>query len=197
MLNKNFQTWFDLQKANNKIIIKIIKLKNLNGWYYTKDKIYHKSKKFFKIIGIDVKSNIDGNWDQPIIVQNEVGILGIIKNKFKKKYLLQAKVEPGNINKLQLSPTVQATRSNYERVHGGKKIPFLKLFIDKKKSFIGQPEQGYRYLFKSNNNSLIEITKPIKVMKNFYWFSKEELKTLIKKRNILSMDTISVFSSLI
>ena len=48
MLNKNFQTWFDLQKANNKIIIKIIKLKNLNGWYYTKDKIYHKSKKFLR-----------------------------------------------------------------------------------------------------------------------------------------------------
>jgi len=197
MLNKNFQTWFDLQKANNKIIIKIIKLKNLNGWYYTKDKIYHKSKKFFKIIGIDVKSNIDGNWDQPIIVQNEVGILGIIKDKFKKKYLLQAKVEPGNINKLQLSPTIQATRSNYERVHGGKKIPFLKFFIGKKKNFISQPEQGYRYLFKSNNNLLIVITKPIKVMKNFYWFSKEELKTLIKKRNILSMDTISVFSSFI
>ena len=71
---------------------------------------------------------IGKNWDHPIIVQKELGILGIIKDKVKNKYLLQAKVEPGNKNKLQLSPTVQATKSNYERVHGGKKIPYLNIF---------------------------------------------------------------------
>ena len=32
---------------------------------------------------------------------------------------MRANVEPGNINKLQISPSVQATKSNY-RVHGGK-----------------------------------------------------------------------------
>ena len=49
--------------------------------------------------------------------------MGIIKNVNTNKYLLQAKVEPGNINKIQISPTVQATRSNYLRIHGGKTIP--------------------------------------------------------------------------
>ena len=48
-----------------------------------------------------------------------------------------------------------------------------------------------------NNNSLIEISKKIKVFKNFYWFSKKDLEHLIKKKNILNMDTISVFSSFI
>ena len=65
---------------------------------------------------------IGKNWDQPIIIQNEKGILGILKDSVKNKYLLQAKVEPGNKNRLQLSPTVQATKSNYQRVHGGKKF---------------------------------------------------------------------------
>ena len=32
---------------------------------------------------------------------------------------MQAKVEPGNINSIQLSPTLQATRSNYTKAHGG------------------------------------------------------------------------------
>ena len=36
-----------------------------------------------------------------------------------------------------------------------------------------------------------------KVFKNFYWFSKKDLEHLIKKKNILNMDTISVFSSFI
>ena len=198
MLNKNFQNWFKLQKKNNKINVKIKKLDNLNNWYFSKDSIFHESKKFFKIIGIDVKSNLIGkNWDQPIIVQNELGILGIIKDKKKERYLLQAKVEPGNKNKLQLSPTVQATKSNYTRIHGGKKIPFLSFFINKKKNFISQSEQGYRYLFKFNYNSLVETTKSIKIFDNFYWFNKKDLTKLVKIKSILNMDTISVFSSFI
>ena len=198
MLNKNFQKWFKLQKKNNKIKVKIKKLDILNNWYFSKDSIFHESKKFFKIIGIDVKSNLIGkNWDQPIIVQNELGILGIIKDKKKERYLLQAKVEPGNKNKLQLSPTVQATKSNYTRIHGGKKIPFLSFFINKKKNFISQSEQGYRYLFKFNYNSLVETTKSIKIFDNFYWFNKKDLTKLVKIKSILNMDTISVFSTFI
>lgn len=198
MLNKNFQNWFKLQKKHNKIKVKIKKLDNLNNWYFSKDSIFHESKKFFKIIGIDVKSNLIGkNWDQPIIVQNELGILGIIKDKKKERYLLQAKVEPGNKNKLQLSPTVQATKSNYTRIHGGKKIPFLSFFINKKKNFISQSEQGYRYLFKFNYNSLVETTKSIKIFDNFYWFNKKDLAKLTRIKSILNMDTISVFSSFI
>ena len=67
------------------------------------------------------------------MVQNENGILGIIRKKFNKeyRYLLQAKLEPGNINKLQLSPTVQATESNYKRVHGGKKQKFWNILLTK------------------------------------------------------------------
>ena len=198
MLNKNFRKWFNSQKKLNKIKVKIKKLNHLKFWIYNKKFIIHKSKRFFKIVGIEVKSNFAGkNWDQPIIVQNEQGILGIIKNKRTKKYLLQAKVEPGNKNKLQLSPTVQATKSNYQRVHGGKKTPYLNIFKNNKIKFISQSEQGYRYLFKFNKNALVEIKKKIKIFQNFYWFSKDDLKLLIKKKSILNMDTVSVFSSFI
>ena len=198
MLNKKFLNWFNSQRKKHKINIKIKGLNKLKKWRFNNEVIFHETKKFFKIIAIDVKSNFGGkNWDQPIIVQNEQGILGIIKNKVNNKYLLQAKVEPGNKNKLQLSPTVQATKSNYNRVHGGKKIPFLRIFLKNKKNFISQSEQGYRYLYKFNNNIIVEINNKIKIYKNFYWFSKEEILKLIKKRCVLNMDTISVFSSFI
>ncbi len=111
--------------------------------------------------------------------------------------MLQAKVEPGNKNKLQLSPTVQATKSNYQRIHKGKKTPYLDFFKDNKVKFISQSEQGYRYLFKFNKNSIVVIEKKIKVLKNFFWLSKEDLKYLIKRKSVLNMDTVSVFSSFI
>ena len=198
MLNKNFQKWFNSQKKLNRINVKIKKLNDLENWNYSKKSILHSSQRFFKIVGIEVKSNFAGkNWDQPIIVQNEKGILGIIKNKKTKKYLLQAKVEPGNKNKLQLSPTVQATKSNYQRIHGGKKTSYLNIFKTNKIKFISQPEQGYRYLFKFNKNAIVEIKKKIQILKNFYWFSREDLKYLIKRKSVLNMDTVSVFSSFI
>ncbi|MFD9074046.1 NDP-hexose 2,3-dehydratase family protein [Streptomyces lasiicapitis] len=38
---------------------------------------------------------------------------------------LRAKAEPGNVNGVHLSPTVQAAKSNYSRAHGGSSVPYL------------------------------------------------------------------------
>ena len=195
---KHLKKWISDQKKIGKIYIKKKKQDNLKNWVVSDKEIYHKTRKFFQIIGIRVLSNFNKKtWDQPIMVQNENGILGIIRRKFNNdyKYLLQAKLEPGNINHLQLSPTVQATESNYKRVHGGKKTRFLEFFL--KKNFIiksKQSEQGLRYLNKFNTNYLVEIKKKLKLPKNFKWFSKRELNYLIKQKNLINMDTISVFS---
>ena len=129
MFSQKTTNWLNKVKKQHKLIVKIVNLDKLKKWKISKSEIYHESKKFFKIIGLKVNSNFyKENWNQPIIVQNEVGILGIIKNLKTKKYLLQAKVEPGNINKMQLAPTVQATKSNYKQVHGGSKVPYIEYF---------------------------------------------------------------------
>ena len=130
-------------------------------------------------------------------MQNEIGILGIIKNIKTNKYLLQAKVEPGNINKIQISPTVQATKSNYSRIHGGKKIPFLEYFKKKNKNFSLQTEQAFRYYNKKNSNIITFVSKKIDLDEKFRWFSKIEIYNLLKKKNFINMDTLSVFSSFI
>ena len=194
----HLKKWILNQKKIHKIIIKRKSLYNLENWVISNKEIFHKTKNFFQIIGIRVFTNLNKKtWDQPIMVQNENGILGIIRKKFNKeyRYLLQAKLEPGNINKLQLSPTVQATESNYKRVHGGKKTKFLEYFINKKflvKS--KQSEQGLRYMNKFNTNYLVDTKKKFFLPRKFRWFSKPELCFLIKQKNIINMDTISVFS---
>ncbi len=197
MISQKIKNWLKKQKKKHKLKVKVIKLKDIVKWKIDNSKIYHKTKKFFKIVGIKVLTNFNKkNWDQPMIVQNEVGILGIIKNTKTNKYLLQSKVEPGNINKLQLAPTVQATKSNYSRVHGGKKVPYINYFLKSKKAIPSlQSEQGFRYLNKFNSNILLKTSKFIEIKPEFYWFNKNEIKELIKIRNIINMDTLSVFSS--
>ena len=199
MINKNTLKWLDDQRKKQFLNIKKIHLSKVSKWIYNNKEIYHKSKKFFKIVGLRVKSNLYNkkNWDQPIIIQNEIGILGIIKNVKTNKYLLQAKVEPGNINKIQISPTVQATRSNYSRVHGGKTIPFLKHFKKRNNYFSLQKEQAFRYYNKKNSNIINYVSKRMSFNEKFRWFSKIEILNLLKEKNLINMDTLSVFSSFI
>ena len=199
MINKNILKWLKDQRKKQLLNVQKIKLSKLSNWIYNNKEIYHKSKKFFKIAGLRIQSNFYNkkSWDQPIIIQNEIGILGIIKNIKTSKYLLQAKVEPGNINKIQISPTVQATRSNYSRVHGGKTIPFIKFFKRRNKNFSLQSEQAFRYYNKKNSNIITYVSKRIDLNEKFRWFSKIEIFNLLREKNLINMDTLSVFSSFI
>ena len=199
MSNKVILKWLNKQRKKQFLNVKKIDLFKLRKWKFNKKEIHHESKKFFKVVGVRIHSNFykKKNWDQPIIVQNEIGILGVIKNTKTNKYLLQAKVEPGNINRIQISPTVQATKSNYTRIHGGKNIPYLEYFRGKNKNFSLQTEQAFRYFNKKNSNIVSYVSKKINLDDRFRWFSKKEINILLKKKNLINMDTLSVFSSFI
>ena len=127
--------WLNNQKKINKIKIKKKKINLLKDWIFKQNIIFHKSNNFFSIKPFLFQQK-NKKIFQPLIVQREHGILGIVKKKIggKDYYLLQSKIEPGNINGIQISPTVQATKSNYLRKHGGKKTPFLNYFLKKQKN---------------------------------------------------------------
>ena len=204
MLNKKLIIWIRKQKLINKIKVRRKNKDQLKQWKFDDNSIYHISKNFFLIRPFIFKQN-KKKWYQPLIIQKEEGVLGIIKKKISNEnyYLLQAKAEPGNINSIQISPTVQATRSNYLRKHGGKKTLFLNYFLKKNKSVnilsnIKLSEQGTRFLGKKNKNLLVELKNGIlNKPSNFIWLTKKNIKFLLGKRNLLQMDTISILSSII
>jgi len=198
----DLKKWILNQKKKNLIKTTKVNILDTLKWTFNKKEIHHNSKAFFSIVPFEFENNFKKKWYQPLIIQKEIGILGIIKKKIFSKdlYLLQAKVEPGNINGMQLSPTVQATKSNYLQKHGGKKTNYLEYFIKKNfnKKIISNfnlSEQGSRYLDKLNKNILIELNKEKLLKKdNYVWLTKENLKYLLNKKNLLNMDTISVIS---
>ena len=208
MLEKKFRNWFSSANKLSKPRVYQIDIKKLKKWNFAETTIHHTSNKFFNFKYYEIQSNdgkISETYYSPFIIQKEVGILGILAKKFKNeyKYLLQAKFEPGNINKIQISPTLQATKSNYTKVHKGKSANFVSFFLNAiiKKNYIFKkklPEQGTRYINKFNQNIIIEIKNEyIKVPKNFLWVSKNEIKNLLKKNNLLNMDTLSVLSCVV
>jgi oxidase EvaA len=115
-------------------------------------------------------------------------------------FLIQAKIEPGNLNIVQLSPTLQATRSNYTRVHGGDSPKYLEYFNGEKNVMVLidqlQSEQGARFLHKRNRNIIVEVdeNEDIPVKTNFIWVSLGQIKELLRHDNIVNMDSRTVIS---
>lgn len=196
--------WMKQQNEEVASNIKQIPISELRDWSYRDDRIRHDSGKFFSIDGIRISTNYRNvpTWDQPIINQPEIGFLGFITKKINGvlHFLAQAKIEPGNLNVIQLSPTLQATRSNFMQVHGGSKPNYLEYFTGEKKVTVLvdqlQSEQGARFLHKRNRNIIVEIPEDeeIDVKKNFIWLTLGQLKELMQHPNVVNMDSRTVIS---
>ena len=198
--------WIERRNREVEVRVEEVPFADLNGWHFdaTTGNLVHDSGKFFSIVGIDVRTNTgcEQHWTQPIINQPEVGYLGIICKEFDGVlyFLLQAKIEPGNVNCVQLSPTLQATRSNYTQVHGGKKPAYLEYFQNAKPDQIVldqlQSEQGARFLRKRNRNIIIRVEEDIAVGEDFRWLTLGQIKALMRRDNTVNMDTRTVLSGL-
>ena len=202
--NNDVLSWIRKRNISVKSDITQIPLINLKGWKIDRNVISHTSGKFFTIEGISVNVNkgLVHRWDQPIINQPEIGFLGMITKKIHGilHFLVQAKIEPGNINLVQLSPTLQATRSNYTCAHKGKVPTYLEYFTGQKKVHVLidqlQSEQGARFLKKRNRNIIIELdeTEIIEKHEDYIWLTLGQIKKMMQYDNIVNMDTRTVIS---
>lgn len=201
-----FFAWFSQRCESNPYKVTPIPLQELRKWGRDPNhgNFAHTTGKFFAIHGLTVSTNHRDttNWQQPIISQPEIGILGLLVKKVENDvfFLMQAKMEPGNINGVQLSPTVQATPSNYNRVHGGNAVPYLEYFIAPRSGRILfdalQSEQGSWFLRKRNRNMIIEVSKNPPLHDNFCWLSLKQISELLAVSNLVNMDSRTVLSGM-
>jgi len=197
-----------VKKRNDEVNVNVerISFDAMDNWCLDKKNgvISHNSNKFFSIQGLEVATNYGDKktWDQPIINQPEIGYLGFITKLFNGVlyFLAQTKIEPGNVNHVQLSPTIQATKSNYTQVHGGKTPNYLEYFVNATKQEILldqlQSEQGARFLKKRNRNIIIKVDREVELLKDFRWLTLGQMKFLMKMDNVINMDTRTVISGI-
>jgi len=196
--------WFRDRQAAHRFKLEQIPFSRLEKWGFDKQtgNLGHESGRFFSIEGIRVRTNWGGKpeWEQPIINQPEIGFLGFITKKFDGVlyFLVQAKMEPGNINMIQLAPTLQATRSNFTCVHQGKTPPYLEYFTDRSNSKVLvdalQSEQGARFLRKRNRNIIIEVEDDVPVGADYCWMTLGMILQTMRYDNLINMDARTVLS---
>lgn len=201
---EEFHRWFEDCERRSPLLVEQIPFSDLQRWQRAPETgdLVHDSGKFFRVEGLHVATNFGTipEWEQPIINQPEIGILGLIVKEFAGTYycLVQAKMEPGNARLNQLCPTVQATKSNYTRVHAGRQPKYLEYFLalDKHKVIYDQlqSEQGGRFFRKRNRNIIIEVKEDLPLEEGFCWLTIGEIRELTKLDNFVNMEARTVLS---
>lgn len=202
---EEIKQWIEQRNREVEVKVEKIPFADMRMWHSEEDgSLHHDSGRFFSIVGIDVQTDYGSNhhWRQPIILQPEIGYLGILTKEINGVLycLMQAKIEPGNVNCVQISPTLQATKSNYSRVHEGKSPNYLEYFVNAKPENIIldqlQSEQGARFLRKRNRNIIIKVGEDVPVLEDFRWMTLGQIKELMHYDNMVNMDTRTVLSGL-
>lgn len=193
------KNWFSEKRLHSGMEVVDIPMNEVKDWTIDRKtgNIYHKSKDFFTIHGIRVITNnreVAGGWDQPILEQvgYDGGLLGIIRKRFNgvPHYLCEAKMEPGNYGKVQISPTLQATFANINKAHEGRKPHFVDYFENPKlynanvlfSAWLA--EDGGRLYLKRNKGILIQVPDTLDIQlpnDDFIWLSLYQIKELLKE----------------
>lgn len=196
-----------IQELNTSTYVKIEETSIADDpfWFYDdyRGEILNRKRSFFSVLGMRYFLNERFVLEQPIILQKEIGYLGIIVKEIDGvlNFLMQAKIEPGNINHIQISPTIQATKSNFTRVHGGRLPYYFEYFEQARKNGIViydqiQSEQGSRFDGKRNRNIILFLEKEIEIHPNYRWMTLGQIKELMKIDNLVNMDTRTVLSGI-
>ncbi|MEV4316650.1 NDP-hexose 2,3-dehydratase family protein [Actinocrispum sp. NPDC049592] len=197
-----FHDWWSQRLESGQFAVEQIPFDQLTNWGFAPEtgNLGHASGRFFSIEGLQVRSGAETTFAQPIINQPEIGILGILVKEFDGVLhcLMQAKMEPGNINTLQLSPTVQATRSNYTQVHRGSSTRYLEYFVGPGRGQVLvdvlQSEQGAWFWRKRNRNVVVLATGDVPVHEDYCWLSLQQIGELTQVDNLVNMDARTVLS---
>jgi len=193
--------WVKDKNDNLKVNITKNKLSESSFWFYDEESgvIRNKNNSFFQIAGLR-QFRDEAVAEQPVLIQDEIGYLGFICKEIDGvlHFLVQAKIEPGNINKIQISPTIQATKSNFTQMHGGKRPAYLDYFLSVSSENILvdqiQSEQSSRFLGKRNRNIIIFTDDDIEVLPSHRFMTLGTIRQLMKIDNLVNMDTRTVLS---
>lgn len=201
------QRWLRDLRTNCGCRVVRVPLAELDQWYFDEQSgdLKHRSGRFFSVAGLHCTPVWDAaaGWEQPIILQPEIGILGILTREFDgvRYFLMQAKMEPGNVNLVQLSPTMQATFSNYSQAHKGKLPPYTQYFLDPNARVINsqlQSETGTRFFRKFNRNVLLDAgNDEVPLLPGFRWLTLYEIQQLMAEDDVVNMDSRSVLSNVV
>lgn len=192
-------TWLRKKQADYPVTVEEANITEMTDWKVDPASgfITHVSGKFFSIIGVKVTGAADrevASWSQPMLKQTEVGISGVIRQVKSgvPHYLFYAKFEPGNTDRVQISPALQVSEGNLSRAHQGKNPRLAEYFEEGGKGRLLKTvtgvEDGGRFYKKINRTMIMEVDEheEVPVTDDYIWLTRPQIQKLLLIDNVVN-----------
>ena len=201
-------SWLPEQKTRYELDVERMALQDIDHWQRDEYAIYHQEGKYFSVIAVQVEI---GNrevhrWSQPLVKSAQEGIIAFITKRIKGTlhFLVQAKLEAGNFDIVELAPTVQCLTGNYRTGLNEYEVDFLDYVLraeaDQRlvQHLTLQSEEGGRFFQEQNKHIIIEADDhfPLEISDRFIWMTLDQLHLFLKFNNYLNIQTRSLLSLL-
>ncbi|MEO1169654.1 MAG: NDP-hexose 2,3-dehydratase family protein [Pseudomonadota bacterium] len=198
----SLDNWLEAARSRSALVARPVSLSECETWAVSDGAIRHDTGGFFAVRNVaSIPQQAEIGSPRVMIDQQEIGWLGFCvrrRNDGMWDWLLHAKTEPGSIDGTQIGPTLQATRSNYRRLHGGKPSPYIRIFRDRSSIISDGPhsEQGDRFLWKFNRNLVALAPRETEPEDHRWrWSSAKELRLALGRPFQVNTDARSVFAT--
>ena len=195
-------SWYTKQKTVWELAVTRKPLCSLDGWHIGKMAI-ESDARFFSVIGVKVTAGTREvtQWMQPLIKDDNIGLLAFVCKEINGvlHFLVQAKVEPGNIDIIELSPTVSC--SNYQLIKNRDHRPFLFDEVLSRDAMVMydslQSEEGGRFYMIQNRNMIVEMPEDVKVEVpfNYAWMTLAQMKEFMRY-GMFNIEARSIISAI-
>ena len=138
-------------------------------------------------------------WYQPLVKPSQQGLVAFLVKKINGvfHFLVQAKLECGNFDILEIAPTLQYLTGSYSVQDD---LHFLLYVLNAKKDQIRidtlQSEEGGRFYREQYRNMIIEVNDDFDedVPSNYTWMTLNQLVTFLEFNNYLNIQARSLIS---
>ncbi len=192
-------------KSHYELEVEQVPLKNVENWNCHATEISHEEGKYFKVIPVKVEiSNREvHSWTQPMVQPTQRGLCAFVCKEIDGMlhFAVQAKVECGNFDILELAPTVQCLTGNYQNTEKGK-LPFLDYVLNVPKEQVVidtiQSEEGGRFYQEQNRNMIVMAGEEVSeaLPDNYIWMTLNQINTFLKHNNYLNIQARSLISAI-
>jgi oxidase EvaA len=189
------------EKFQCELDTRLIPLNQVKDWSVGPYEIFHDRRLYFSVIGVGVEAHSREvpSWDQPIIKQQHPGIVGFIVREIEGllHFLVQLKMESGNIDLLGMASTVQCITGSYEE---GSLPPYVGEMLESSQVKVVfdtmQSEEGGRFYHEENRNLLLlgDDTFPLEIPPRYLWVSLRQLKQFLTFNNFLNIEARSLLA---
>ena len=198
-------SWLTEQKAKYYIQIEKLSLAKLKKWVTTDSQIHHVSNKYFKVVAVntEIQNREVMQWSQPMIQSVTPGIIAFVVKRMNGiiHFIVQAKIEVGNLDIIELAPTLQCMTGDYRDTRSGD-LPFLDLVLEVSKENIiydtMQSEEGGRFYREENRNLIIQVDEDFEtdLPDRYIWMTYNQLHDFMIFNNYLNIQARSLLSAI-